>query len=103
MGLGGKLDTLALPDPGPVHWPLLHPNLASARWDDDHTASGPPYLCCTQCGVSNSATELRNVPSAHLATGQTQAVPIYRSGTQGRSIISNDECYYLLLLVLHGY
>ena len=49
--------------------------------------AGSPYLCrklCgTRCGVWNSVAELQNVPHAHLATGQAQAVPIYRPGTQG--------------------
>jgi hypothetical protein len=64
--------------------------------------AGSPYLRGTLCGVSNSATELRNVPRAHLATGQAQAVPVYRSGTKGRSIIGNNEKnphYYLLMRI----
>ena len=44
---------------------------------------GSPYLRGTKCGVQQSATELRNVPRAHLATGQAQAVPIYRPGAEG--------------------
>jgi hypothetical protein len=67
--------------------------------------AGPPYLRGTRCGVSNSATELRNVPRAHLATGQAQVVPMYRSGTKGRSIIGNNENYphYYLLLHIYAY
>jgi hypothetical protein len=60
----------------------------------------PPsgYLRSTRLGrgVITSATELLNVPRAHLATGQAQAVPIYRSGTKGRSIIDNNEIYLLV-------
>ena len=47
--------------------------------------TGSPYLRGTTCGTQNSAAELRNVPRAHLATGQAQAVPIYPPGTQRRS------------------
>ena len=42
--------------------------------------TGSPYMRGTKCGVQDSAAELRNVPRAHLATGQAQAVPIYRPG-----------------------
>ena len=47
--------------------------------------AGSPYLLGTRCGVQNSVSELRKVPSAHLTTGyrSAQAVPIYRPGTQG--------------------
>ena len=67
-----------------------------------HTGSpGPsPYLCGTRCGVQNSAAELRNVPRAYLATGQAQAVPIYRPSTQGRSIMGNNVKIGLLLLFI---
>ena len=63
---------------------------------------GPPTLRGTRCGVQNSAAELSNMP-----TGQAQAVPIHRPGTQGRSIMINNVqtgpllhiliCYCLLL------
>jgi hypothetical protein len=33
------------------------------------------------------------------ATGQAQAVPIYWSGTKGRSVIGNNEMYSFLLSV----
>ena len=33
-----------------------------------------------QCGSVHSASELRNVPRAHLATGEAQAMPIFQSG-----------------------
>ena len=43
-----------------------------------HTES--PYMRGTRCGVLSSAAELRNVPRAHMATGQAQSVPMYRPG-----------------------
>ena len=45
--------------------------------------AGPAYLRGTRSGVQNSVVEFWNVPRAHLATGQAQAVPVYRPGTQG--------------------
>ena len=62
--------------------------------------TGSPYLRGTRCGVQNSAAELRNVPRAHLATGQAQAVPIYRPCTQWRSIMGNNVKIGLLLHIL---
>ena len=53
-----------------------------SRWD---STLGPPYLRGARCGTQNSAARLHNVPRAHLATCQAQAVPIYSPGTQGRS------------------
>ena len=41
------------------------------------------FLRGTRCGVHNSVSELQDVPCAHLATGQAQAVLIFRPGTQG--------------------
>ena len=35
----------------------------------------------TNFGVHDSTAELRNVPRAHLATEQSQEVPIYHPGT----------------------
>ena len=39
--------------------------------------AGSPCLRGTRCGVQNSVAELWNVPRAHLATSQAQAMPIY--------------------------
>ena len=41
--------------------------------------AGSPYMRGTRCGIAHSAAELRNVPRAHLAAGEAQAVPIYPS------------------------
>ena len=55
------------------------------------SAHGAPLcMCGTRCWVQHSAAELRNIPLAHLATGLAQAVPIYRPGALGRSIIGNN-------------
>ena len=43
------------------------------------------------------------MPRAHLATGQAQAVPIYRPGKQGRYIIGNNVKIGLLLHILTCY
>ena len=59
--------------------------------------AGSPYLRGTRCGVQNSVTELWNVPCAHLGTGQARAVPIYRPGAQGRSVMGNNVNIWLLL------
>ena len=48
--------------------------------------TGSPYLRGTRYAVQNSATELRNAPRAHLATGQAQSVPIFHAGTLARCI-----------------
>ena len=76
---------------------LVHPLRAG-------TAYWVPYLRGTRYGTQNSAAELRNVPRAHLATGQAQAVPIYRPGTQEYRTINAYfdllvSCYYLLLRI----
>ena len=42
--------------------------------------TGSSWMHGTNCGVYNSTAELRDVPSAHLATGQAQKVPIYHHG-----------------------
>ena len=44
--------------------------------------AGSPYWRGTRCGVQNSVAKPRNVPCAHLATCQAQAVPIYRPDMQ---------------------
>ena len=62
--------------------------------------TGSPYLRGTRCGTQNCAAELRNVSRAHLVTGQAQAVPIHRPGTQGRSIMGDDVIIGLLLHIL---
>ena len=62
--------------------------------------TGSPYLRGTRCGTQNSAAELRNVPRAHLATGQAQAVPIYRPGTQEYWTIN---AYFDLLVKCYSY
>jgi len=46
--------------------------------------TGSPYMRGTACGIQGSIAELRNVPRANLATGLTKALPLYRTGTQGR-------------------
>ena len=38
---------------------------------------GSPYMRGTRCGIAHSAAKLRNVPRAHLATGEVHEVPIY--------------------------
>jgi hypothetical protein len=69
-----------------------------------HTASALPgplpalHKMLGQSQAIHRATELRNVPRAHLATGQAEALPIYRSGTKGRSITGNNDYHYLLCL-----
>ena len=68
------------------------------------TAYGVPLLARNQMRAQNSAAELRNVPRAHLATGQAQAVPIYPPGTQEYWTIYADfdllvKCYYVLLRI----
>ena len=62
--------------------------------------AGSPYLCGTRCGVQNSVAELWNVPRAHLVTGQAQAVPIYRPGAKGGSIMGNYVKIWQLLHIL---
>ena len=79
-------------------------NCSYAKDYELHSSMGPVnYLRGTRCRVQYSAAELQNVPRAHLATVQAQAVPIYRPGTQGRSIIGNNVKlvnYYLFPIVL---
>ena len=41
-----------------------------------YTGSLRAYLRGMRCGVQNSAAKLRNMPRAHLATGQAQSVPM---------------------------
>ena len=48
--------------------------------------TGSPCMHGNTCGVQDSTAELRNVPSAHLATGQANEVPIYHPGTLYRCL-----------------
>ena len=45
--------------------------------------TGSPFMRGTKCGILDNVAELRNVPQRNLATGLTQAVPLYHKGTQG--------------------
>ena len=60
--------------------------------------AGSPYMRGTRCGIAHSAAELRNVPRAHLAAGEAQAVPIYPSGNPQDCL-----CYYTLINILAHY
>ena len=51
-----------------------------------------------QCGSVHSAAELRNVPRAHLATGEAQAMPIYPSGMPAHGF-----CYDILIHIIAHY
>ena len=69
--------------------------------------TGSPYLRGTRCATQNSAAELRNVPRADLATGRSQAIPIFRPGMHGIYVYVNIgllmhivTCYYVLLRII---
>ena len=52
----------------------------------------------TRCWIAHSATELRDVPRAHLATGKAHAVAIYPSGMPRKGL-----CYYTLINIMAYY
>ena len=49
----------------------------------------------TRCWIAHSAAELRNVPRAHLATGEAQAMPIYPSGMPAHGF-----CHYIFIYII---
>ena len=60
--------------------------------------AGPAYMGGTRCWIARSAAKLRNVPRAHLATGEVHEVPIYPSGMR-----PNCLCYCTLIEIMAHY